>query len=272
MSSRGRMKKLGSERLQRIIDLCKSVENRGLDPFIVDVDDIITVVRKYFPEWELPEELCLDAEVIHRLASVIKLQSDWVKHQSTSLYTDPFLLEEKIARMSKDELADLFLKTWHPIVELEQISPHSLAEAMRYWENLLPLSERWQKPSPLEREVGSATREDMIRQRILTDESFSQELERFWEELKHRVGGEGRIRYWDFVGAETYSETIRRAYLASFLVTYGYATLEVYRLEDEIFIKPLEKPLSIQSGEQLISIPISVSFDEWMRWKEGEQD
>jgi hypothetical protein len=174
--------------------------------------------------------------------------------------------------MSRDELADLFLKTWHPIVELEQISPHSLAEAMRYWKNLLPLSERWQKPSPLEREVGFATREDMIRQRILTDESFSQELERFWEELKHRVAGEGRIRYWDFVGAKTYSETIRRAYLASFLVTYGYATLQVYRLEDETFIKPLEKPLSLQGEEQLISIPISVSFDEWMRWKEGELD
>jgi hypothetical protein len=271
LPSKGRTKKLGSERLQRVIDLCKSVEDRGLDPFIVNVDDIITVVRKYFPEWKLPEELCLDAEAIHQLASVIKLQSDWVKHQSTSLYTDPFLLEDKITQLDKEDLADLFLKTWHPIVELEQISPHSLAEAMKYWENLLPLSERWQKPSPLEREVGSATREDMIRQRILTDELFSQGLERFWEELERRVGDERRIRYWDFVGAETYSETIRRAYLASFLVTYGYATLEVYRLEDEIFIKPLEKPLSFQGEEQLISIPISVSFEEWMRWKAGEQ-
>ncbi|MFQ5758186.1 MAG: hypothetical protein ACE5IF_00755 [Candidatus Bathyarchaeia archaeon] len=272
MPSKRQMKKLGSERLQRVIDLCKSVEERGLDPFIVDVDDIIAVVRKYFPEWELPEELCLDAEAIHRLASVIKLQSDWVKHQSTSLYTDPFLLEDKIRRLNKNELANLFLKTWHPIVELEQISPHSLAEAIKYWENLLPISERWLRPSPLEREVGSATREDMIRQRILTDKVFSQELENFWEELKRRVDDEGRIRYWDFVGADTYPETIRRAYLTSFLVTYGYATLEVYRLEDEIFIKPFEKPLSLQGEEQLISIPVSVSFEEWMRWKEGEQD
>ncbi len=266
------MKKLGSEHLQRVIDLCKSVEERGLDPFIVDVDDIIAVVRKYFPEWELPEELCLDAEAIHRLASVIKLQSDWVKHQSTSLYTDPFLLEDKISRLNKEELVNLFLKTWHPVVELEQISPHSLAEAIKYWENLLPISERWQRLSPLEREIGSATREDMIRQRILTDEVFSQKLENFWEGLKRRVGDGGRVRYWDFVGADTYPETIRRAYLTSFLVTYGYATLEVYRLEDEIFIKPFEKPLSLEGEEQLISIPVSVSFEEWMRWKEGKQD
>jgi hypothetical protein len=266
------MKELGGERLQRVIDLCKAVEERGLDPFTVDVDDVIAVVNKYFPEWELPEELCLDAEAIHRLASVIKLQSDWVKHQSTSLYTDPFLLEEKIRRLDKEEFTNLFLKTWHPIVELEQISPHSLAEAIRYWENLLPISERWPKPSFLEREIGSTTREELIKQRILTDKVFSQELESFWEELKQRAGDEGRIRYWDFVGADTYSETIGRAYLTSFLITYGYATLEVYRLEDEIFIKPFKKPSSPQGEEQLISIPISVSLEEWMRWKKGEQD
>ena len=272
MPSERQTKKLGSERLQRIIDLCKSVEERGLDPFMVDVDDIIAVASTYFPTWTLPEELCLDAEAIHRLASVIKLQSDWVKHQSTSLYTDPFLLEEKITRLSKTELASLFLKAWHPIVELEQVSLHSMAEAMKYWEDLLPLNERWQKPSPLERDVGSATREDMISQRILTDELFSEELENLWKELKSRAGDEGRIRYWDFIGAITYPDTMRRAYLTSFLVTYGYATLQIYKLEDEIFIKPFKKPQSKRGDKQLISIPVSVSFDEWMRWKEGEQD
>jgi len=264
-------KKLGSEHLQRVIDLCKSVEERGLDPFTVDVDDIIAIVRKYFPEWELPQELCLDAETIHRLASVIKLQSEWVKHRSTSLYTDPFLLEEKIRKLSKEKLAGLFLEAWHPIIELEQISPHSLAEALKYWQSLLPLNERWLKTGYLEMETGTATRQELVKLKIIADKAFSEELEVFWEELKQRVGGEGKIRYWDFIGANTYSETIRRAYLTSFLVTYGYATLEVHRLEEEIFIKPFEKPKSMLGEKQLISIPVSVSFDEWMKWKEASK-
>jgi hypothetical protein len=97
----------------------------------------------------MPEDLCLDAETIHRLASVIKLQSEWVKHRSTSLYTDPFLLEEKITRIDKRrEMVEVFLKAWHPIVELEQISLHSLAESIRYWESLLPLKERWKEFAP----------------------------------------------------------------------------------------------------------------------------
>ena len=260
-------KKRASEHLQRVIDMCKSVEDRGLDPFNVDVDDIIAVIQKYFPEWELPEELCLDAEAIHRLASVIKLQGDWVKHRSTSLYTDPFLLEEKIRRLGKEELVTLFLETWHPIIALEQISLHSLSEAMKYWQSLLPLSERWLKTGYLEMESGASTREELVKLRILAEKTFLEELEVFWEELKQRVGGEGKIRYWDFVGADTFSETIKRAYLASFLLTYGYATLEVYPLEEEIFIKPFGKPRSMLGEKQMVSIPVSISFEEWTRWK-----
>jgi hypothetical protein len=271
LSTKRQKKKLGTEHLQRVIDLCKSVEDKGLDPFVVDVDDIIRVVREYFPEWESPEELCLDAEAVHELASLIKLQSDWIKHRSTSLYTDPFLLEEKIRRMSKVELATLFLRVWHPLIELEQISPNSLVEAIKYWQNLLPLNERWLKTAPSEIETGTATREELLKQRILAEKTFAVQLEAFWEELKQKTGKEGKIRYWDFVGADTYDKTINRAYMTSFLITYGYATLEIHRLEEEMFIKPYEKPVSFLGKKQLISIPVSVNVDEWAKWKRGEQ-
>ena len=272
MPTKRQKKKLGTEHLQRVIDMCKSVEGKGLDPFVVDVDDIIRIVREYFPEWESPEELCLDAEAVHELASLIKLQSDWVKHRSTSLYTDPFLLEEKIRKMSKVELANLLLKVWHPIIELEQISPNSLIEAIKYWQNLLPLNERWLKTTPSEIETGTATREELLKQRILAEKAFSMQLEAFWEELKQKTERQGKIRYWDFVGADTYEETINRAYMTSFLVTYGYATLDVHRLEEEMFIKPYGKPVSFLGKKQLISIPVSVSVDEWAKWRRGEQN
>jgi len=265
-------KKRGSERLQRVIEMCKSIEERSLDPFNVDVDDVIAVIQKYFPDWESPEELCLDAEAIHRLASIIKLQGDWVKHRSTSLYTDPFLLEEKIRRLSKEELATLFLETWRPIIELEQISLHSLSEAIKYWQNLLPLSERWLKIGSLEMETGATTREELVKLRILAEKSFLEELEVFWEELKHRVSDGEKIRYWDFIGAGTYPETTKRAYMTSFLVTYGYATLELHPLEEETFIKPFEKPRPTLGKKQMVSIPVSISFEEWRRWKGGEQN
>jgi hypothetical protein len=273
MKSKKERTKIGRERLQRIIETCKSVEIRSLDPFLINVDEIIAVIREYFPEWETPEDLCLDAETIHRLASVIKLQSEWVKHRSTSLYTDPFLLEEKLTRIEKEEMVEIFLKAWHPIIELEQISIHSLAESIRYWDSLLPLKERWKEFTPIEVEASPATREELIRERILRDKAFSEELENFWQELKKTAeekGEDGKIRYWDFVGAETYEETVHKAFMTSFLVTYGYATLEIHPLEEEIFIKPYEKPATNTAKKQLVSIPITIAVEEWRKWRRGE--
>jgi hypothetical protein len=273
MQSKKAHEKVGREKLQRIIETCKSVEERSLDPFLLDVSENINTVKEYFPEWKIPEDLCLDAETLHHIASIVKLQSEWVKHRSTSLYTDPFLLEEKLRRMEKEEIARTFLKAWHPMIEWEQISLHSLAEAIRYWNSLIPLNERWKENPPAEVDSGLVTREELVRQRILRDKAFSQELEDFWLELKNVVaekGKSGKIRYWDFIGAESYEETVNRAFMTSFLITYGYATLEIHPLEEEMFVVPYEKPIVKAGKKQLVSIPISVSASDWQKWKRGE--
>jgi len=273
MQSRRAHEKLGREKLQRIIETCRSVEERSLDPFLIDLKDDISTVREYFPEWKIPEDLCLDAETIHHLASVVRLQSEWVKHRSTSLYTDPFVLEEKLRRLDKEEILRTFIKAWHPVIEWEQISLRSLQEAIRYWTTLVPLKERWKEASPIEVGSGSATREELVRERILRDKAFSEELEHFWHELKNMVAQKGqkeKIRYWDFVGAESYEETVNKAFMTSFLVTYGYATLEIHPLEEEMYIVPYEKPLVKTGKEQLVSMPIAVSATDWQRWKRGE--
>ncbi|MBS7615669.1 hypothetical protein KEJ45_00500 [Candidatus Bathyarchaeota archaeon] len=271
MQSKREHIKAGRERLQRVIETCRSVEERSLDPFLIDVNEIIKIVREFFPEWEQPEDLCLDAEAINRLASVIRLQSEWVRHRSTSLYTDPFLLEEKIKKLDKEELVDAFIQAWHPMVELEQISLHSIAESLRYWESLPPLKDRWKELPIQQVESGSATREELIKQRILRDKAFTEELENFWNELKKfavEKGENGKVGYWDFVGAETYDETVHRAFMTSFLVTYGYATLEIHPLEEETYIVPYEKQQRQTAKKQLVSIPIAITFEDWKKWRE----
>jgi len=263
-------KRLGKEELQRIVELCGTIEAKGLNPFLVDIEDLVTIIREYFPEWQKPQELCLDAEALNKIATIIKLQSEWVKHRSTSLYTDPFLIEEKIRTLTPEELAAIFSDSWHPIIEMEQISIHSLDKSLKYWESLPPLSERWKNIDFVEKEAGTATRDEMIQLRILSGEAFSERLESFWNELKNKVGKDVKVRYWDFIGADTYQETIERAYLTSFLVTYGYATLEIHPLEEEMFIRPFEKLVSTPTNQQLISFPIPITYEEWMKWREHQ--
>ncbi len=273
MQTQKEHKKLGREKLERIIEMCNAIENRTVDPFVLNIDEIIGVVKEYFPHWEHPDELNLDSEVLHHLASVIKLQSEWVKHRSTSLYTDPFLLEERIKRASKQELLDVFLGAWHPLIEFERISLHSLAEGLRYWEALGPIGERWKDQAADEVATGTTSREELVAQRVLGDKEFSEELECYWHELKVKVaekGQDGKIDYWEFIGADTYEETVQRAFLTSFLVTYGYATLEIDRLEETIHIKPYDKPRTQALSVQSTSVPIVVSFEDWQKWKRGD--
>lgn len=259
-------KKLGREHLERIIDLCKSVEERGLDPFLVDVESLIPIIQEYFPEWKSPEELSLDAVTVHQIASAIKLQSDWIKQRSTTLYTDPFLIEDKLQRLPIDELCKIFLKSWHPIMQLEQISIEILQEAMRYWQKLIPLVERWKDISVVDAESEITTPEELQKQQLMTEE-FTTALEKFWWELKEKAGNQ-KIDYWDFIGAETYYETVKRAYMTSFLVTYGYAQLEIDRLEEMIYITPLKNPIRTLREKQARSVTIPVDFESWRDWRE----
>jgi len=273
MQSKKERQPLGREKLQRIIDTCKSVEDRSLDPFLIDIKGNINTVKEHFPEWKIPEDLCLDAQTVHQLASVTRLQSEWVKHRSTSLYTDPFLLEDKIRRMEKVDIVKTFIKVWRPTIELEQISLRSMTEALEYWDSLLPMRERWKESNLAENETGTATREQLINEKILRDITFSEELQTFWQELKKSAaekGENGKIHYWNFVGAETYNETVQRAFMTSFLITYGYATLEIYPLEESIFIVPSQKPALRTANKQQVSIPIAVSANDWQKWKKGE--
>ncbi len=271
---RREQKKLGKDKLERVIDMMKSIEAHAVDPFLLNVDEIIRIVQEYFPNWDQPDELNLDAEAIHHLASVIKLQSEWVKQRSTSLYTDPFLLEEKINQKSKQEMTRIFLEAWHPIVELETVTLRSLADARRYWDALVPLKERWEQFAVPETSTGVVTRGELIEASILRDEAFSAELDRYWQELKQKAaagGAKGKLDYMDWVGANSYEQTVQRAYITSFLVTYGYAELEIIPLEEEIFICPSDEPAS-KLNKHATSVPITLTHESWQKWKRGEKD
>jgi len=266
-------KRIGRERLQVVIEMCTAIETRQVDPFTLNVDDIIAVVQQYFPQWNNPDELKLDAEALHHLASVVKLQSEWVKQRSTSLYTDPFLLEEKIRQTSKEGMIDVFASAWTPLVESEQLSLNALAQGLLYWEALPPLGDRWKDIDVSAVQAGQVSREELVKQRVLGDREFGEELDCYWQQLKAKAAErDGKIPYWDFIGAESYEETVQRAFLTAFLVTYGYATLLIDRLEETVAIVPLETPRTEALTVQSTSVPLVVSVEDWEKWKEGKQN
>ncbi len=178
------------------------------------------------------------------------------------------MLSQSLMRMDIGAIADAFLKSWHPIVEMEQISARTLAESLGYWGGLIPLVERWQDLEVAERETGTATMQEAYDLGLIPEEGFAGLMEGFWRELGERAGVGGVVDYWDWIGADTYRDTVYRAYMTVFMVSHGYANVSHDRLTEEtkIIHNPEPRP---DPEKPKVSLPMMVDYEEWRHWRQG---
>lgn len=230
----------------------------------MDVDRIIEIIRKYFPTLEKPDELCLDAEAVHSIASVIRLQSEWLQRRSTSLYLDPLIIEKRIKDLSRDDLAFSFLTSWRPIIEQETLTIEALKEALEYWYVLPPLRERWGQLTGNGTIAGSIDRPELFGLHLADTKTFEEKLQELHDELR-KGSKRRRVPYWDFVTTSDYQKTVERSYLASFMISYGWASLEIDPIGGEAYVeaKPRVPLKRIESVPR--SVVLSLSKDEWAR-------
>ena len=255
-----------SSELESVISLCRMVHSGKIEPFDVDFDYIMSVIKKHYPEIKDVREFCLDAQALKEVSTVLENQNKWIAHQSTTLYKDPFMLNQQLINMDIGSLADAFLKSWHPIVEMEQMSSKTLSNSLGYWGDLIPLDERWQEPEVEAKDTRYATRNEVHELGIIPAEGFGEIIEKFWRELGDEAGEDGTIDYWEWIGRDTYEETVYRAYVTVFLVSYGYANIDRNPLLEETTITHLEEPRP-NPEQSKVSIPVMVDYEGWKYWR-----
>jgi hypothetical protein len=87
------------------------------------------------------------------------------------------LLEEKIRPDQQGMAWSEILWAWSPLVEFEQLSLHSLAQGLLYWEALAPMGDRWKDIDVTQVTMGSISRDELVKQRVLSDREFSERTE-----------------------------------------------------------------------------------------------
>ncbi len=247
-------RELPEEEIEKIIAFCRTIKERGLDPFSIDVQEKLEVLRELLPKLKDVEQLVKDAEALKELADVIGLQEEWVRLRTSRMFIDPSLVEAKLKKMDSRKLADLFLRCWRPLACLDQLTVKRLREAYEYWKVIPPLEERLRILLPEQREA-AVLQEELVKTHLM-GEAFERELNKLKEELESK----GKCDYWEFVKGRSFEETLNRAYLVSFLVSRGEATLSIDPLEEKIFIEPLKAG----KGEPK-SIAISISYEDWVK-------
>jgi hypothetical protein len=252
----------------RIVELCRTVVEKNVDPFEVDVVELFEKLKLVFTGLRDREELYLDVEAVLGLSDIVMQQGEWVKHRSSLLYFDPLLTLLKVEALTPRELVDIFAEAWHPIVDLQQLTSHRLREAMDYWMSLSTLRERAIEGEVHETEAGLIDLDELASMGYLSEEEFISALKGLWEELKESSEGIGWVSYWDFIDDESFEGTIQRAYMVSLLCCYGYATMETKPLEEEVILEPFQSPMVADERAKPHSIPISLSHKSWKERRE----
>lgn len=246
----------GRRELKEIIETCDAISERRFNPFFLDVELGVETLRRYYPKWETFDDHCLDAHTLNRLSEVVRLQNTQLKFQSSALYSDPEFLIHKLERMSEKRLAEVFLQSWHPLAELEQLTDETVNDSLTYWNALLPINERWLRKNQQESTKPDSADSSTLNELGISGEEFDDQLIGLWNELRKVFEPTQQpVDYWTFIRSTSYQETVQRAYRVSFLITYGYAKLQSEAEKLSLV------PMSVPAGKATagISFPIPIT-------------
>jgi len=222
-----------------VIELCRDVESSSANPFDVDIREKILILKQRLPELKLLDELLVDAEAMLELSQIVKLQDEWLKTRASSLYIDPLLIQLKVKLLPKEALSEAFVKSWHPIAQVDQLSPRGLEKAFVYWRDLVPISERFKDQfGNYGIRPGQVDYSDLVSMGVFATEQFESNLTELYNELLEQSKGEW-VDYRQFIGDDAFETKVRRAYLLAFLISEGRALLKTEPLSGKIWTTAL---------------------------------
>ena len=213
------------------------------------------MLKERLPDWKFLDELLLDSEAMLELAQIVKLQDEWLKHRASSLYIDPLLIQLKVRLLSRDELSEAFIKSWHPAVQVDQVLPKGLEKAFVYWRDLPPMAERFKDQfGSYGARPGTVDYSELVELGIFTRQQFENDLKDLYDSLLQKSNG-GWIDYREFIDADTFEGKVFRAYLLAFLISDGRATVRTEPLSGKVWTMALSERAT--GAPKSVALPVT---------------
>ena len=242
------VKKYSREEIERIISICENIEKRGLDPFSVDVKELLFELRKMLEENPDLDYYLLDAETIYRIATIIALQHKWLTEKARSLFIDSQLISSRLTVLDKKSIVQAFLKAWRPIISIGQLTPQRLHYGLEHFLRLPPRrDERIYGWKLTEREI-ELSKIYLEKER----EEIEEKMKILYSELIERAREKNEVDYWEFISKPSIEETYDRAYILSFLISEGYVEVRRNPLKNELRLIPNNQKVPRRNTTSLV--------------------
>jgi len=232
--------------LKDLITEVSSIMRSGSDPLAVQLEPRLSKLRQLIKKSLQFKHIELDVEALYNLAILVYSQSKFLKDKSSILYVDPFLIRLAVMGSSTERLAEVFLQSWKPSTGRDVLSLEMMRRSYEYWNNLKDYSIGAEKTEPL---LG----ESLESLGVTYDELISEGMSELHDELRNRGG---RLLYEELLGEGSLNERLRRAVLISFMLSYGYATVEKEPLKRRFWIVARERASKEQpaGAESIVTI------------------
>jgi hypothetical protein len=219
-----------ADSMRDAIETCERALRGEMLPHQVDAWELWGLLSKASDRLEEPEEYLLYASLLRLIVATVRLQCRWLRYEADELYVDSDLARERIAGLSTRTLNSIFLKSFHPIVEMEEMTARALEMGRDHWEELP--GERVQEEIAADGLLtyGLGSEAGLM---VLQEVTFDQLLAGLERELASEFGNDGgSLPYRDFLtrgGRADFAEMVTRSYLGSFLISQGRIALEADR-------------------------------------------
>ena len=236
--------------LENLISLAARILRHEIDPFDLDLDSYIELLKEYHDIWKSKEDLLMDAEALLKAVKVLKAQRERLSHELKLPRGFASVIEET----GENKLGKKLLSHMSPVFTPNTPIYQGLAKATaQLW--LAPTAHVPKKPKTAERASIELDLEDARRMGVVDSKKFEEMLASLLTELRDKTSS-SPIEYSEWILAPTFIETVNRAYLTSFLVKRGLATLRPGG-DGKLLISP-------GSAERPRVVLTSVTYELWV--------
>lgn len=231
------------EELNYIIEITNSIIQKRIDPFKIDIKELLERLNKIFFKIKDIEEFLMDAEALHGITSVLREQTNELNYKAVFLYSSPEMLLEKIKKMNIVELSNLTLLTLHPLINTSFIDAEALSNALEYWISMKVRNVLKERPALSYKEITS-------KEIQIQEKEILKKIENIYNDLSNKVP----IKISEILKNKSFEERIELLYFISYLISLN-----------KFYIEETEDGVILNKGRGNIKGSIIIPASKWTK-------